>query len=748
MLPHRIIEESLAFMEKDDSLKLFTSGPSIGNQRDISSSTSLSAASRKLFYLSDIPGVPITIKETHANDTNVSGLVPATTQWHYENFGNTQMDIGKGDTLALGINRHPPSSEVIPKIIAKFTPGHLTDFSRFQTRDCKMGNPSIALKNPDGWQNFFKPRNRGNRNIQNSPESTSTDSDFYTSDSGDHDSYGSDGDTIDYMDSYSRVLFGSSQDLINNRSSSKSNPIKNNPSVITRRQICGLESIGKHGKANASIYKKQFPVGVTNRSTQNLSISHRAKRPIPTSTIRYKSPMGPNGSSFSKRSPSSSPSSGDTSSDDYIPPVPSDSLLQKRSRASLYPDHLEDNDQVAQSETYIHNIAKRHKSSRCIIPDHLQEYKVSAKLGSGTFGQVFLARKIATSPTNDTPESQGTFSQEILMALKRVELPHSKISKDIREDTSRELEILHALGQHENITSLVSVVIDEKAPIDGRGNKYFYMGFKYMAYDLLSLRKEHQRILDTVAKKTILFLILRGLEFIHNKGIIHRDLKPSNILVSTDGNVKIADYGAATFHSPSRGYHNAGQITVNYRPPEMLLFSLAHGKYKEACSPRGADQTCKNHSCLKYGTEVDMWSFACIALELLVNKNTHIYGALFTNETTSGILTGIFDLLGAPSPKNWPEGRMMFPNFFRGKSFPLSSRITRVYGETLRSHGALDFIERIFQLDPKNRPTASAALSHPWFSEEPRVRSMIDPYPLIFPARPGHEAHISELLRS
>lgn len=38
---------------------------------------------------------------------------------------------------------------------------------------------------------------------------------------------------------------------------------------------------------------------------------------------------------------------------------------------------------------------------------------------------------------------------------------------------------------------------------------------------------------------------VRGLHYLHQHGVIHGDIKPQNLLVAADGNVKIADFGAA-----------------------------------------------------------------------------------------------------------------------------------------------------------------------------------------------------------
>merc|ERR1712130_258490 len=73
----------------------------------------------------------------------------------------------------------------------------------------------------------------------------------------------------------------------------------------------------------------------------------------------------------------------------------------------------------------------------------------------------------------------------------------------------------------------------------------YWLITKLMAYDLCDVIKDEKIVLKEADIKSYMQMLLYGIDACHNISVLHRDLKPSNLLVSSDGQLKLADFGLA-----------------------------------------------------------------------------------------------------------------------------------------------------------------------------------------------------------
>ncbi|XP_020293158.1 ribosomal protein S6 kinase 2 beta [Pseudomyrmex gracilis] len=175
-------------------------------------------------------------------------------------------------------------------------------------------------------------------------------------------------------------------------------------------------------------------------------------------------------------------------------------------------------------------------------PSHFELLKV---LGQGSFGKVFLVRKIVG-------KDSGT-----LYAMKVLKKATLKVRDRVR--TKMERNILVDV-EHPFIVRLQYAFQTE-------GKLYLILDF-LRGGDLFSrLNKEVMFTEDDV--KFYLAELALALDHIHKLGIIYRDLKPENILLDTEGHISLTDFGLSKQPlDDSKTYSFCG--TVEYMAPEIV----------------------------------------------------------------------------------------------------------------------------------------------------------------------------------
>ncbi len=119
-----------------------------------------------------------------------------------------------------------------------------------------------------------------------------------------------------------------------------------------------------------------------------------------------------------------------------------------------------------------------------------------------------------------------------------------------------------------------------------------------------AILRDHRDGMPFEAARTIVEQLCDGLIYAHREGIIHSDLKPSNVFLTTQGVVKILDFGIAT---PLRGL-NADRPETSFNPRRLGALSPSHASV-EMWSGMDADP------------RDDIYSLGCIVYQMLAGRH-------------------------------------------------------------------------------------------------------------------------------
>ncbi|KAK8947609.1 Mitogen-activated protein kinase 4 [Platanthera guangdongensis] len=242
--------------------------------------------------------------------------------------------------------------------------------------------------------------------------------------------------------------------------------------------------------------------------------------------------------------------------------------------------------------------------------------------------------------------------------------------------TLREIKLLLHMD-HENIIAIKDII----RPPQRENFNDVYIVYELMDTDLQQIVRSNQPLTDDHCQY-FLYQILRGLKFVHSAHVLHRDLKPSNLLLNSNCDLKIGDFGLARTTTET-DFMTEYVVTRWYRAPELLL------------------------NCSEYTAAIDIWSVGCILGEIVTRE------PLFPGRDYVHQLRLITELIGSPDDASL--GFLRSDNARRYvKQLPQHPR--QRFGARFpnMAHGAVDLLEKMLVFDPSKRITVDEALLHPY----------------------------------
>ncbi|XP_060522449.1 cyclin-dependent kinase-like 1 isoform X2 [Cylas formicarius] len=290
----------------------------------------------------------------------------------------------------------------------------------------------------------------------------------------------------------------------------------------------------------------------------------------------------------------------------------------------------------------------------------MDKYEQVSVVGEGSYGVVMKCRH------RDTDQ---------LVAVKK--FLETEEDATIRRMALREIRMLKRL-KHENLVTMIEVF---------RHRKRFYLVFEFLEGTVLDELEKMPGGLGEERTRERIFQVVRAIGYCHGNNIIHRDVKPENVLVSSQGVVKLCDFGFARSVNLSGEACTEYVATRWYRAPELLVGEPV------------------------YSSPVDVWAIGCLFAEMMTGD------PLFPGESDIDQLYLIVKMLGKPCARHqqlMSKSTQLRPIIRSSTSSGESS--TNLYKAFPSWHPqAVEFLIGCTRMDPQDRATADELLRHPYF---------------------------------
>ena len=199
-------------------------------------------------------------------------------------------------------------------------------------------------------------------------------------------------------------------------------------------------------------------------------------------------------------------------------------------------------------------------------------YLIISSLGEGTFGKVKLA------------VNEQTGAQVALKIMDKSEIYEQAFTLHVR----REIAIMKALTHH-NIVKLHHVLTSS--------HKLYLVMEAVNGGELWALISRSKHGLPEDLARFFFTQLVDGVQYCHKRGVVHRDLKPENILITSNGDLKITDFGLS-------------RIKTRGKTTDLLMTACGTPNY---ISPEVLDKRRDGYD----GKKLDVWSCGIILFSLL-----------------------------------------------------------------------------------------------------------------------------------